>query len=156
MWCKVKTTFDWLLSFYFSCIFLKLLFFPGYRYWVHWKTVKATFSRLLSSKIEESFLVFVLWNSAENSPFKVNVFTKRYTVSVKWRDNRHDYNMLNHRILLTVCLGIDLTLQITEPQLLRKLCAVSQDIRFWLSSHFFFYARNLRECLLVFHLPMLK
>ena len=61
-----------------------------YRYWVHWKTVKATFSRLLSSKFVESFLVFLLWNSAENSPFKVNVFTKRYTVSVKWRDNRHD------------------------------------------------------------------
>ena len=37
-----------------------------------WTTMTLTFA-----------LVFVLWNSAKNSPCKVNVFTKRYTVFVK-------------------------------------------------------------------------
>ena len=35
-------------------------------------------------------VVFVLWDSAENSPCKLNIFMKRYTVFVKSGDNMHD------------------------------------------------------------------
>ena len=35
-------------------------------------------------------VVFVLWDSAENSPCKLNIFIKRYTVFVKSGDNMHD------------------------------------------------------------------
>ena len=35
-------------------------------------------------------VVFVLWDSAENSPCKINIFIKRYTVFVKSGDNMHD------------------------------------------------------------------
>ena len=35
-------------------------------------------------------VVFVLWDSAENSPCKLNIFIKRYTVFVKSGDDMHD------------------------------------------------------------------
>ena len=35
-------------------------------------------------------VVFVLWDSVENSPCKLNIFMKRYTVFVKSGDNMHD------------------------------------------------------------------
>ena len=103
-----------------SISFLMLLFFPGFIYIYIYilstkKIVKATLSRLLSSEFEESLtkpfirwvvsrtysgpwttqpltftVVFVLWDSTENSPCKLNVFTNRYTVFVKWWDNMHD------------------------------------------------------------------
>ena len=96
--------------------FLFSLFFPGYWLKSTKKMVKGTLSRFLSSEFEESFhnlssdewcrestsssawttlpltitLVSMFWNSAENSPCKVNVFTKRYTALVKEWDYIHD------------------------------------------------------------------
>ena len=49
-----------------------------------------TYSGLWTTQPLTFTVVFVLWDSAENSPCKLNVFIKRYTVFVKSGDNMHD------------------------------------------------------------------
>ena len=96
------------ISFLMLLFFPGFIYIYIYIYCPLKKIVKATLSRLLSSEFEESLtkpfirwvvsrtysgpwttqpltftVVFVLWDSTENSPCKLNVFTNRYTVFVK-------------------------------------------------------------------------
>ena len=49
-----------------------------------------TYSGLWTTQPLTFTVVFVLWDSAENSPCKLNVFIKRYTVFVKSGNKMHD------------------------------------------------------------------
>ena len=49
-----------------------------------------TYSGLWTTQPLTFTVVFVLWDSAENSPCKLNIFIKKYTVFVKSGDNMHD------------------------------------------------------------------